>query len=517
MFGGGERDPGVLQRHPHAGGNPGADAPALVGFHVLHQGDGRSSGRRAIAGGAVDELAQQEQLIGRGGGGQAPARPAETRADQARRGRGLLQADGGVVGAEAGRPADLVPQGGGGGVGVVFDHGAGARLVGRREAEWLPGEQGLQDVDLDQAAGRLRAPAAEGPGLPGAEVVDGGQHGARAPGQVAGYRGGERVGVTADADPGGGWPVGSLSGLNDGSGLPGWVPPPGERAAVARGGAGPTGSERAGHVPGGDGQRGGRARGRTAERGRERGEPAQQRAEGGDRQHRNAGPSAPPALGRGPLLAGALVVEHPPGGDLAGGPSASGGSSAPGGRRRPRSGPATPPSRAATAGRPRAAALLWVSARNLLGYLLDLPYSASFSPVGSTGFVSGNATVGVASSGEFDRASADGFVAFGSDVSLTASGDHVPLDVPDDHGIRQRRRPNTVLEPSPGRPVGRLIALPSLFCHGCRRANQRFIQGTHLPRAEYGRAVRFFDSAGTGSGVCLAGRVSASQPTRPSG
>jgi hypothetical protein len=86
-----------------------------------------------------------------------------------------------------------------------------------------------------------------------------------------------------------------------------------------------------------------------------------------------------------------------------------------------------------------------------------------FCPVGSSGFVIANATAGVESSGECDGAAAGGFAVFGADVSLTRPGDKNPLDVPDDQGIRQRRRPNTVPEPSPAGQLGRLIALPSLL------------------------------------------------------
>jgi hypothetical protein len=100
----------------------------------------------------------------------------------------------------------------------------------------------------------------------------------------------------------------------------------------------------------------------------------------------------------------------------------------------------------------------------------------SFGSAGSTGAVIANATVGAESSAESPGAAADCFAVFGADVSLTRPGDQVPLDVPDDHGIRQRRRPSTVpRSPPPGRPRDRRIELPSLFCHRCGPANQRHI------------------------------------------
>jgi hypothetical protein len=45
--------------------------------------------------------------------------------------------------------------------------------------------------------------------------------------------------------------------------------------------------------------------------------------------------------------------------------------------------------------------------------------------------------VGVESSGECGGVAEDGFVVFWAGVSLTGPGDQVPLDIPDDHGIRQ--------------------------------------------------------------------------------
>jgi hypothetical protein len=86
-----------------------------------------------------------------------------------------------------------------------------------------------------------------------------------------------------------------------------------------------------------------------------------------------------------------------------------------------------------------------------------------FGLFGSTGFFIGNATVGVESSGECLGVLADGFVGFWADVSLIGPGDQVPLDVPDDHGIRQRRRPSTVpRSPPPAAPAASVLS--SLHC-----------------------------------------------------
>jgi hypothetical protein len=143
----------------------------------------------------------------------------------------------------------------------------------------------------------------------------------------------------------------------------------------------------------------------------------------------------------------------------------------------------------------------------------------SCSSAGPSGAIS-NATVGVESSAECDGVVQGGFVVFGVDVSRTRPGDLVPLDVPDDHGIRQRRRPSTVPRSPP--PAGQrpaYLSSPQCYCHRCGRANQRLIPSRAFHprgmRSEYRFQPFYWVSAASGS--CLAGRVSASQPIRPSG
>jgi len=110
-------------------------------------------------------------------------------------------------------------------------------------------------------------------------------------------------------------------------------------------------------------------------------------------------------------------------------------------------------------------------------------HAAQSSTGGRAGFARANLTVGVESSGEAGRVGGGGFAVFWSDVRLTRPGDQDPLDVPDDHGIRQRRRPNTVPRtlPRPARSAG-LSRSPHSFCHCGAPANQRLISSRAIQR-----------------------------------
>ena len=231
-----------------------------------------------------------------------------------------------------------------------------ARASARRppRTRWAEADAEVRPLTRpDRRDGRVRALVAE--------VVDGGQHGARAPGQVAGYRGGERVGVIGRRRPGGRRAgrraqrgqrrvrAGRLGAAGRGAAPPGASVPVTSPGAMDGAGAGPpTGppsvAANAANPP---------SSAHTA--------ATASTAMPVRPLHRPLAAAARSVGGRG---VGASPVGRPRRFFLG-----AGGSSAPAGRRRPRSEPATPPSRTVTAGRRRAAALPRVPAAGSSGLL----------------------------------------------------------------------------------------------------------------------------------------------------
>ena len=92
--------------------------------------------------------------------------------------------------------ADLVPQAGRGVVVAVLDHLLRERLVTGRQSGVVAAslrQERLKHVELDHARLVLRLVPAQAPGLAGADVVDGGQDGARPGREIRRRRRPERI------------------------------------------------------------------------------------------------------------------------------------------------------------------------------------------------------------------------------------------------------------------------------------------------------------------------------------
>ena len=178
-----QRQPAVLQRDRHPGGDAAGYAPPLGGGDVLQQGQGVAArGGRQLA--RRDQLPQQRDLVRGGRRRQPPAGPGEAGAAHAGRQPGAGQPGGAVVGPDADGAAVRVPQGGGGVVVAHRDHLLREGALGGRRAAGVTREQRLQDVELDDAGLVLRLPVAESPRLPGAQVFGGGGYPAAAGAQI---------------------------------------------------------------------------------------------------------------------------------------------------------------------------------------------------------------------------------------------------------------------------------------------------------------------------------------------